>query len=128
MAAYLDRVICLSSFYPILITKFYEDWKKIVDFLLMANFWTCAVFSYSDSVKFFPALIFIRTLWFPLKSLKAIRQGVCHLWFPPELLLEIYLKLIFCNSFRCLSCSKVSGNIIFQVCKGWQRLHLEIRS
>ena len=28
--------------------KFHEDWSKIVDFLLMSNFWTCAVFSYSD--------------------------------------------------------------------------------
>ena len=34
--------------YIITFTKFHEDWTKNVDFLLMANFWTCAVFSYSD--------------------------------------------------------------------------------
>ena len=28
----------------IILTKFHEDWTKIVDFLLMANFWVCAVF------------------------------------------------------------------------------------
>ena len=29
----------------IIFTKFHEDWTKVADFLLMANFWTCAVFS-----------------------------------------------------------------------------------
>ena len=29
----------------IIFTKFYEDWGKNVDFLLMANFWMCLVFS-----------------------------------------------------------------------------------
>ena len=28
--------------------KFHKDWIKIVDFLLMANFWKCAVFFVSD--------------------------------------------------------------------------------
>ena len=28
----------------IIFTKFYEDWTKNVDFLLMANFWTWALF------------------------------------------------------------------------------------
>ena len=32
----------------IIFTKFHKDWTKIVDFLLMANFWTCEVFSCSD--------------------------------------------------------------------------------
>ena len=31
----------------IVFTNFHEDWTKIVDFLLMANFWMSAVFSYS---------------------------------------------------------------------------------
>ena len=29
----------------IIFTKFHEDWTKIVDFLLMAKFWACLVFS-----------------------------------------------------------------------------------
>ena len=29
-------------------TKFHKDWIKIVDFLLMANFWKCAVFFVPD--------------------------------------------------------------------------------
>ena len=28
----------------IIFTKFHKDWTKIMDFLLMANFWTCPVF------------------------------------------------------------------------------------
>ena len=28
----------------IIFTKFHKDWTKIVDFLLMANFWKCPVF------------------------------------------------------------------------------------
>ena len=30
------------------LTKFHEDKTKIVDFLLMANFWKCAIFFSSD--------------------------------------------------------------------------------
>ena len=32
----------------IILTKFHKDWTKIVDFLLMAYFWTCADSFYSD--------------------------------------------------------------------------------
>ena len=37
----------------IIFTKFHEDWTKIVDFLLMAKFWTCLVFFYSDLRMFY---------------------------------------------------------------------------
>ena len=39
----------------IIFTKFHEDWTKNVDFLLMANFWMCLVFS-SDFNSTFRAL------------------------------------------------------------------------
>ena len=38
----------------IIFTKFHEDRTKIVDFLLMANFWKCPFFA-SDFKKFFSA-------------------------------------------------------------------------
>ena len=37
----------------IIFTKFHEDWRKIVDFLSMANFWTCGIFFYSDLISAF---------------------------------------------------------------------------
>ena len=38
----------LSSHEVIIFTKFHEDRTKIVDFLLMANFWKCPVFFAPD--------------------------------------------------------------------------------
>ena len=36
----------------IIFQKFHEDWTKIVDSLLIASFWTCADFFYSDLIFF----------------------------------------------------------------------------
>ena len=44
----------------IIFTKFDEEGTKIVNFLLMANFWMCAVFSYSDLNIFIQDSCYIR--------------------------------------------------------------------
>ena len=31
----------------IILTNFHKDWDKIVDFFLLANYWTCPIFYYS---------------------------------------------------------------------------------
>ena len=48
-----------------LFSKFREDWKKIVDFLLMADFWMCAFFSYS--IFIFPNFRLLNTQLFSME-------------------------------------------------------------
>ena len=98
-------------------TKFHEDRTKIVDFLLMANFWVCLVFSYSDltyrrkkcplsSASFHPYYLVLENYSTELGHVKnkQTRQIFCYLhfchWLPSTVKSHISTCLFQSPSYR----------------------------
>ena len=94
----------------IIFTKFHEDWTKIVDSLLMANFWTCLLFTQNLISK-------IQIFWFFLAFLG------CFFWRAFYLTIMLDLKLrkkeVFVNIFKLLRTLGLQRHILAHENRGF---------